>query len=385
MKRPRNPFVLPGRGPKTVAMAGVKSETMTRRTGRHKGAPTISDVARLAECSPMTVSRVINGERSVRETTRQAVLRAIEELNYKPNRAARRLAGTEQARIALLYSNPSASYLSELLMGGLEQASLNDVHLVVERCEFEKDDEFAVVRRLAEGGIEGFLLPSPLCDEQPLLDLLTELGLSTVAIGAGVGPEHHSAVMIDEYQAAYDMTEHIIRLGHRQIAFIIGNPHQTASALRLEGFRTAMAAHGLEVPAEYLAQGLFTYRSGLDAATRLLSQPDPPSAIFASNDDMAAATVAVAHRLNFDVPVDVSVCGFDDTAIASTIWPELTTIRQPIGEMSRKAIDLLSSELKQKRAGGKTEPTTVTLGYELIRRQSDAAPTLAKRSLRRKD
>jgi len=365
-------------------MSRGTTDSNTRRTGRHKGAPTISDVARLAECSPMTVSRVINGERSVREATRQAVLEAIRELNYQPNRAARRLAGTDQPRIALLYSNPSASYLSELLMGGLEQASLSDVHLVVERCEFEKD-EFAVVRRLTESGIEGFLLPSPLCDEHPLLDLLTELGVSAVAIGAGIGPAHHSAVMIDEYQAAYDMTEHVIKLGHKKVGFIIGNPHQTASALRLEGFQDAMAAHGLDVPPGYLAQGLFSYRSGLDAAMRLLSQPDPPSAIFASNDDMAAATVAVAHRLHLDVPVDVSVCGFDDTAIASTIWPELTTIRQPIGEMSRKAIELLSAELKQKRGGGRPEPTTVTLGYELVRRDSDAAPTLATRSVRSKN
>jgi LacI family transcriptional regulator len=188
--------------------------------------------------------------------------------------------------------------------------------------------------------------------------------------------------MIDEYQAAYDMTEHIIRLGHKHIGFIIGNPHQTASAQRLEGFQDAMATHELEIPPEMLAQGLFSYRSGLDAATRLLTQPVPPSAIFASNDDMAAATVAVAHRLHLDVPVDVSVCGFDDTAIASTIWPELTTIRQPIGDMSRKAIDLLSSELKKRRGGGKVEPTYVTLGYELIRRQSDAAPTLARRAAR---
>jgi LacI family transcriptional regulator, galactose operon repressor len=360
-------------------MSRGTTDIAARKTGRHKGAPTISDVARVAGCSPMTVSRVINGERSVREQTRQAVLEAIRELSYQPNRAARRLAGTAQARIALLYSNPSASYLSELLMGGLDQASLSDVHLVVERCEFEKD-EFAVVRRLTESGIEGFLLPSPLCDEQPLLDLLTELGVSAVAIGAGVGPQHHSAVMIDEFQAAYDMTEHIIKLGHRKIGFIIGNPHQTASALRLAGFQEAMAAHGLEVPPGYLAQGLFSYRSGLDAAMRLLNQADPPSAIFASNDDMAAATVAVAHRLHLDVPVDVSVCGFDDTAIASTIWPELTTIRQPIGEMSRRAIEQLSAELKQKRGGAKVEPTTVTLGYELIRRDSDAAPTLAKRS-----
>ena len=133
-------------------MSRGMSETASRRTGRHKGAPTISDVAHQENCSPMTVSRVINGERSVREATRQAVLEAIRELNYQPNRAARRLAGSDQARIALLYANPSASYLSELLMGGLEQASLSDVHLVVERCEFEKD-EFAVVNRLAESGL----------------------------------------------------------------------------------------------------------------------------------------------------------------------------------------------------------------------------------------
>lgn len=364
-------------------MSTARTESAARRTNRHKGAPTISDVARLASCSPMTVSRVINGERSVREQTRQAVLEAISELNYQPNRAARRLAGTDQPRIALLYSNPSASHLSELIMGGLEQASLSDVHLVVERCEVG-NDEFAVVRRLAESGIDGFFLPSPLCDEQPLLDLLTELGVNAVAIGAGVRPEHHSAVMIDEYQAAYDMTEHIIKLGHKKVGFIIGNPHQTASGPRLEGFQEAMRAHGLEVPPSYLAQGLFGYRSGLDAAMRLLNQPEPPSAIFASNDDMAAATVAVAHRLHLDVPNDVSVCGFDDTAIASTIWPELTTIRQPIGEISRRAIELLSAELKLKRGGGRPEPTTVTLGYELIRRDSDAAPTLAKRAGRGK-
>ena len=363
-------------------MSRGTSDTAARKTGRHKGAPTISDVARLANCSPMTVSRVINGERSVREQTRHAVLDAIRELNYQPNRAARRLAGTDQARIALLYSNPSASYLSELLMGGLEQASLSDVHLVVERCEFERD-EFAVVRRLTESGIEGFLLPSPLCDEQPLLDLLTELGVSAVAIGAGIGPEHHSAVMIDEYQAAYDMTQHIIGLGHKRIGFIIGNPHQTASGQRMQGYLDAMTAADLEVTDDLVMQGLFTYRSGYDAAVRLLDQADPPSAIFASNDDMAAAVVAVAHRRHLDVPVDLSVCGFDDTAIASTIWPELTTIRQPIADMARRAVDLLGNELRGGRSGKAFKPTHVTLDYTLVRRGSDAAPGLAPRGFRK--
>jgi LacI family transcriptional regulator len=365
-----------------MAETGAEKGSATRKVNRRQsGQPTISDVARLANCSPMTVSRVINNEASVREQTRASVLAAIEQLNYKPNRAARSLAGVAQMRIALLYSNPSASYLSELLMGSLDQASRSDVHLVVERCEFDKDEE-KVVRRLVESGIGGFLLPSPLCDEPTLLEMLAKLGSRAVLIGPGRAHPDQSAVMIDEYQAAYDMTQHIVDLGHRRIGFIVGNPHQTASGQRLSGYLEAMAAAGLDVTDGMVMQGLFTYRSGYDAAVRLLDQPDPPTAIFASNDDMAAAVVAVAHRRHLDVPVDLSVCGFDDTAIASTIWPELTTIRQPIAEMARRAVDLLANEARGGRSG-KARPTHLTLDYTLVRRQSDAAPGLARKAVRR--
>lgn len=359
---------------------GEKGSAPRKVNRRQSGQPTINDVARVANCSPMTVSRVINNEKSVRDQTRAAVLDAIEKLNYKPNRAARSLAGAAQIRIALLYANPSASYLSELLMGSLEQASRSDVHLVVERCEFDKDEE-RVVRRLVQSGIDGFLLPSPLCDETALLDMLAEQSSRAVLIGPGRAHPDHSAVMIDDYQAAFDMTQHIIGLGHRRIGFIIGNPHQTASGQRLSGYIDAMAAAGLEVPEGMVMQGLFTYRSGYDAAVRLLDQPDPPTAIFASNDDMAAAVVAVAHRRHLDVPVDLSVCGFDDTAIASTIWPELTTIRQPIAEMARRAVELLANGGRS----GKARPSHVTLGYKLIRRQSDAAPGLVRTAVKKGD
>jgi LacI family transcriptional regulator len=361
---------------------GDRGQTTRKVNRRQSGQPTISDVARVANCSPMTVSRVINNEASVREQTRAAVLKAIEQLNYKPNRAARSLAGAAQMRIALLYSNPSASYLSELLMGTLDQASRSDVHLVVERCEFDKDEE-KVVRRLIDSGIDGFLLPSPLCDEAPLLDMLAEQDSRAILIGPGKGHPKHSAVMIDEYQAAYDMTQHIIGLGHRRVGFIVGNPHQTASGQRLQGYVDAMGAAGLEVTDSLVMQGLFTYRSGYDAAVRLLDAPDPPTAIFASNDDMAAAVVAVAHRRHLDVPVDLSVCGFDDTAIASTIWPELTTIRQPIAEMARRAVALLAGELRTGRPGKAGKPTHAMLDYMLVRRGSDAAPGLARRAFRK--
>ncbi len=142
----------------------------------------------------------------------------------------------------------------------------------------------------------------------------------------------------------------------------------------MEGYRQALAERGIEVDDSLVAQGLFTYRSGLDAAEELLEAKDPPSAIFASNDDMAAATVAVAHRRGLDVPGDLTVVGFDDSALATTIWPELTTIHQPIADMSRAAVDLLAAMLRDKRSGVAEVLRQVVLDYTLIRRQSDAAP-----------
>ena len=147
-----------------------------------------------------------------------------------------------------------------------------------------------------------------------------------------------------------------------------------ASAPRRAGYREALAAAGIAPDPALEVPGLFTYRSGLDAAERLLDLADPPTAVFASNDDMAAATVAVAHRHGLDVPGDLTVCGFDDTALATTIWPELTTIHQPIGDMSRAAVELLAEAVRRGRAGEPWEPRRLLLDFTLVRRQSDAAP-----------
>ncbi len=364
-------------------MSKGKSEGAARKTGRrHKGAPTIADVARLAHCSPMTVSRVINGEASVREGTRNAVLEAVRQLNYAPNRAARSLAGGEQLRIALLFDNPSASYLSEFLMGALEESSRGDIHLEVQSCETVADAT-VLMRKLAESGIQGFILPPPLCDDQSVLDLVGELGAVAVAVGPGKASGSDAAVMIDDFRAAYDMTKHIIDLGHSRIGFIIGNPEQVASGRRLNGYRAALSDAGIEIDDQLIVQGRFTYRSGLDAAERLLAVEPRPTAIFASNDDMAAAVVAMAHRRHLDVPNDITVCGFDDTDMARTIWPELTTIRQPIREMTAWAVNAIVRIVRARRTGEKLQPEHTTLPYKLVRRESDAAPSLAARNASR--
>lgn len=358
------------------AKGGTVQAGRKRNTRRSNTAPTIADVAREAQCSPMTVSRVINGETNVREGTREQVLSAIEKLNYVPNRAARSLAGGAQLRIALLFDNPSASYLSEFLMGALEEASRRDVYLVVQSCETIPESG-GLIGKLIEGGIQGFILPPPLCDNQDVLDQIRESGGIAVAVGPGKATGSHGAVLIDEFQAAYDMTRHIIGLGHERIGFIIGNPDQVASGRRLKGYRSAMEDAGLAIDEDLIAQGQFTYRSGMVAAEKLFGVPNPPTAIFASNDDMAAATVAMAHRRHLDVPNDVTVCGFDDTELASSIWPELTTIRQPIREMTAQAVAMIARVYKQKTRTPRAKGEQITLDYSLIRRNSDAGPSLA--------
>ncbi|SER90930.1 transcriptional regulator, LacI family [Sphingobium sp. YR768] len=324
----------------------------------------------------MTVSRVINGEQVVRAATREKVEAAIAALNYAPSAAARTLAGGEETRIGLLYSNPSSSYLSEFLVGSLDQATRSSVDLVVEKWDDDTSVE-AVVAHLQRGRIDGVILPPPLCDLPELVEALDRAGIPAVAVATGRAPSDLAAVSIDDRHAAYEMTRHLIALGHDRIGFIKGNPNQSASAKRFEGYVAALGEAGLPVQDELIAQGFFTYRSGLDAAEQILSLIDPPTAIFASNDDMAAATVAIAHRTGLDVPGDLTVCGFDDTSLATTIWPELTTIRQPISAMARAAVEVLVRQLKGRRSSDAAEH--LVLDYELIRRQSDAAPRMRPR------
>ena len=320
----------------------------------------------------MTVSRVINGEVNVRPKTRDAVNAAIASLNYAPNPAARSLAGAGQTRIGLLYSNPSAGFLSEFLLGSLEQASRRDVQIVVEKCE-AGDHELEVTRHLIRGGIDGVVLSPPLSETVGVLDLLAAAEIPAITVATGKQRGEMLTIGIDDREAALMMTRHIMALGHRRIGFIHGDPNVSASELRYQGYTAALEEAGIGLDPSLATEGLFTYRSGLDAAERLLDLPAPPTAIFASNDDMAAATVAVAHRRGIDVPGDLTVCGFDDTTLSTAIWPELTTIHQPIADMARAAVDALVAAIRNPAQGDRGNPRR-TLDFTLIRRQSDAAP-----------
>jgi LacI family transcriptional regulator len=326
----------------------------------------------------MTVSRVVNAEKNVHPATRELVLSVVRELNYAPNLAARSLAKAEDVRIGVIYSNPSAAYLSEFLVGALDESTSRGAQLLlVKSAGAEPAAAEEAVQRLVDSGVTGAVLTSPLAESTLVADKLREAGVPSVGVATGRFRGQLSCVRVDDRRAAYDVTKLLLNLGHRRIGFIKGHPNQTASSERLAGFEQAIA----EKPGckTEVVQGFFTFQSGLEASEHLLDSSLQPTAIFASNDDMAAATVSVAHRRGLDVPNDLSVVGFDDTFVATTLWPALTTVRQPVSSMVATAIDLLLQEIRARREGVPFEPVDCVVEHTVIQRHSSAPPRAAAR------
>ncbi len=340
------------------------------RPDRARGA-TLVDVAQMAGVSRMTVSRVINDDARVREPTRLAVQAAIRELNYQPNLMARNLVMSGELRIGVIYSNPSAAFMSDFLIGVFEEATNAGARLILLRGESGQAPAPQDLQRLLRAGVQGVVLAPPLGESAVVLDILRAADLPVAVVAAGLPAADAINVRIDDRQASHALARHLLDLGHRRIGFIAGNPDQTASAVRLEGARAAVAAvEGAEL---VLAQGAFTYASGLRAAEQLLDADPPPTAIFASNDDMAAAAVSVAHRRHLDVPADLTVVGFDDTTVATTLWPPLTTVRQPVRQMAAVALDRLMRALRSPEPSAEAVADYV-LEHALIERDSSAPP-----------
>ncbi len=336
------------------------------RSGRPARGATVVDVAKRAGVSSMTVSRVINGRTGVSEETRIVVEEAIKALSYTPNVAARNLVTSSELRIGVIYWNASAAFMSEFLTGVFEEASSRGARLVLLKGEGGRPPKAEAVEELVASGLSGVVLAPPLGEAPDLLRVLRQAECAMAAVGAYQSPGT-ICVRIDDRAAAYQMTRLLLDHGHRQLGFILGNPDQAASAERMAGFYAAVReTGGVEVQ---VAQGDFTYMSGLSAAEQLLSLPKQPTAIFASNDDMAAAVVSVAHRRHLDVPGELTVVGFDDTTVANTIWPPLTTVHQPVRDLAAHALGLLIAEIGAK--GGKSKvPRETILEHRIVERQS---------------
>jgi LacI family transcriptional regulator len=302
----------------------------------------IKDVSALAGVSVKTVSRVLNGHRYVSADTKERVEKAMRELEFTPSIAARILAGTKSRQIALIYDNHSPYYMNQIQMGCWEGCHQAGMRLLAQPVDVSDPNVGDQVRGLVtETHVDGVILSSPVTDCVPVLKALEGMDISFVRISPGTNHAMTSSVSMDDAQAAEDMTTFLVAKGHRVIGFVRGHPNHMASEERLFGYRRALDRAGIAFEPSLIAPGEFDFDSGVAAARRFLKGPRRPTAIFASNDDMAAGILSVAHDMGLDVPRELSVAGFDDTTLARMVWPQLTTIHQPTRELALAATQLL--------------------------------------------
>jgi len=323
---------------------------------------TINDVAERAGVSIKTVSRVLNGEPNVAEVTREKVQAAVAELNYRPNLSARSLAGSRSYLLALLFNNPSPDYVSSLQLGAIRECRKFGYHLLIDWLEPQsknlEDEVSATIRSVRT---DGYILSPPISDNEVVLSAIEKSGTPYIRIAPYRDMDRGPYINIDDAGAAFDLTTQLLDLGHREIAFIKGHPDHGATHLRYGGYSAALRAKGVPLSQDLVKQGDFSARSGIDCAEELLDRRVRPTAIFASNDEMALGVMLVANRLGIHVPDELSVCGFDDMPVAKLVWPQLTTVRQPTAEMSALAAELLISRSPE-RGGHLLDFQIVTRG-----------------------
>ncbi len=327
----------------------------------------IRDVAARAGVAVKTVSRVLNDHPYVSVETKARVTEAMRELDFSPSVAARILSGAKSGQVALIYDNHSPYYMFQIQTGCWETCKARGIRLLAQPVDVADPRVGDQVRGLVtETHVDGIILSSPVTDCEPVLRALDALDIPFVRISPGSNHALTSSVFMDDAQAADDMTTHLINMGHRRIGFIKGHPNHAASDDRLFGYRRALDRAGISFEPSLVCDGEFDFDSGVRGGNYLLDLPNRPTAIFASNDDMAAGVLAVAHDRGIDLPGELSVAGFDDTTLARTVWPPLTTIHQPMAELARTATEILitGGDIAHRR-----------LPHTLVERASVAPPT----------
>jgi LacI family transcriptional regulator len=326
---------------------------------------TIGDVSRAAGVSIKTVSRVLNKEKYVQDATREKVEKAVEALAYRPNFAARALAGRKSFQIALIYDNPSAYFAQNIQAGVRERCQETGYRMIAQPCDARSSSVLSEICDLIDQAqLDGVILTPPFTENAAIRAELAKRGVRYVMTSPEIADSGQSSVLFGHAEAAREMTQYLISLGHRRIGFVAGDPGYATSALRLTGYRKALDDADISFDPALVHPGHYDFASGSKAAEVLLANDRPPTAIFASSDDMAAGVLATAHRLGVSIPEHLSVAGFDDTDFATVVWPPLTTIRQPIKAMGYAAATLLLNR--------GDEPEQRTLAFELVVRGSTA-------------
>ena len=335
-------------------------------TESRRRTPVMADVAKLAGVSHQTVSRVINDSPQVRDATRERVLVAMQELDYRPNSAARALV-TGRSRTLGVVSFDTTLYGPASTLYAIERAA-HDAGYFITIMSLEALDRASVlsaVERLRSQGVEGILVIAPLLGAvEALVDLPRDVPL--VAVEAGPA-DSVPVVAVDQFAGAVMATRHLLDLGHKTVWHIAGPPDFLEATQRLDGWRSTLQAAGAQAPAPLV--GDWGARSGYELGQRLMEE-DGVSAVFVANDQMALGALRALHEAGLEIPRQVSVVGFDDIPEAPYFTPPLTTVRQDFAEIGRSSLRLM---LEMMEADGSGPQSPMMVAPELIVRASTAA------------
>lgn len=331
---------------------------------------TIDDVAELAGVSIKTVSRVVNHEPNVRPSTKEKVERAIAKLQYRPNPSARNLASHRARLIVLVYDDmsayeaPSANYIIKMQEGALRACHPEGFELLIHPCNYRDSGAGAKLQeQISQVRPSGIVVAAPLSNMPAIVDAVEATNTPYVRLSTGTANGDHYEVATNDREISAEMTRYLASLGHTQIAFIKGDPAAKAVGNRFFGYQDGLEQSGLPYTEELVADGDLSIGSGEKCAEQLLELEHPPTAIFSANDDMAAGVIRVATRKGIRIPEELSVAGCDDISLAQLIFPTLTTIRQPLRDMTEAASRALidGSRGAPHSAGLETIPGTIVI------------------------
>ncbi|MGL4612706.1 MAG: LacI family DNA-binding transcriptional regulator [Shewanella sp.] len=311
---------------------------------------TINDVAKYAGVSIKTVSRVTNNESSVKQATVDKVNEAIKVLHYQPNLAARNLAGTKSYAIGFIYDNPNAYYIIDMQNGILSACKDKGYELVIHPCNAKSDticDELTTL--VKHSRLAGLVLTPPLSEDPKVLNALRTIDANYVRIIAGENAKEQLGltILVNDRFGAVAITQHLIDLGHKKIAFLSGDLHHESTKERLQGYKEALTKNHLITDENYIIEGKYSFESGVEGANTLIKLSHRPTAIVACNDEIAAGALFAARLAGLDIPTDLSIVGFEDSPFSRQTWPKLTTVHQPNADIAKVATELLIANRKE--------------------------------------
>ncbi|KAF1013284.1 MAG: putative HTH-type transcriptional repressor ExuR [Stenotrophomonas maltophilia] len=305
-------------------------------------AATINDIARLSGVSKKTVSRIINNSPLVRKDTRDKVEALMRDVGYTPDPLARGLAFRRSFLIGMIYDNPTAQYIVDMQYGALDALRGSSYELVVHPCDSRSPGYIDGVRRFVQQQkLHGVILVPRASEDQALANMLDEIGCRFTRVAALPLDESSQMVVTHDRDGAAEAADYLLSLGHRDIALITGPSVYRSAHERTAGFLDALARRGIELQKERIIEAGYTFESGVAAAEKLLLGKQRPTAIFTGNDEMAAGVYKVALRSGISIPRQLSIIGYDDSPLASRLWPPLTSVRRHTRDIGRTATTML--------------------------------------------